>query len=158
MEDIVAAACAGWLRPEVIETILTVPREIGFTFSSEAPTCPLDGQLYLFDSKAVKNFKLDGIDWVLKKETGRVQAVHQKITVNGVPGRITGYYSQAVHDPASGDQILRKRTYRLSEKGSTTFLVHYSMSKRYSHAKMKQNNIDIILAFLRNDSPYSSTA
>ena len=137
MEDIVTAACAGWLCPEVIEAILTDPEGTGFQFSLEAPTSPRNGQLYVFDSTVVKHFKLDGIDWVLKKETGRVQAVHQKITVNGVPGKITGYYSTAVHNASSGDLILRKRTYRMSEKGSTVFLVHYSLSKRYSHAKSK---------------------
>ena len=137
MEDIVSAACAGWLCPEVIEAILTNPEGTGFQFSTEAPTSPRNGQLYVFDSTVVKHFKLDGIDWVLKKETGRVQAVHQKITVNGIPGKITGYYSTAVHNPSSGDLILRKRTYRMSERGSTVFLVHYSLSKRYSHAKTK---------------------
>ena len=137
MEDIATAACTGWLCPEVIEAILTDPEGTGFQFSHEAPTSPRNGQLYVFDSTVVKHFKLDGIDWVLKKETGRVQAVHQKITVNGVPGKITGYYSTAVHNASSGNLILRKRTYRMSEKGSTVFLVHYSLSKRYSHAKTK---------------------
>ena len=63
MEDIVTAACAGWLCPEVIEAILTDPEGTGFQFSLEAPTSPRNGQLYVFDSTVVKHFKLDGIDW-----------------------------------------------------------------------------------------------
>lgn len=128
MDAIVSAAHAGWLQPEVIEAILTDPGGAGLHYSEEPPISPTDGQLYLFDQTLVKHYKQDGINWVKKKGSGRVQEVHQKITINGLE-KITGFYSTSADDLS-----FRRRTYRLSAPGSSTFLVHYRKCERYKHA------------------------
>ena len=128
MDDVVSAAQVGWLQPEVIEVILSDPVTAGFHFSSGPPVSPCDGQLYLFDQALVKHYKQDGVNWVKKKGSGRVQEVHQKISINGFE-RITGFYSTSADDPS-----LKRRTYRLSVPGSSIFLVHYRKCERYKHA------------------------
>ena len=55
MDEIINAAQAGWLQPEVIEGILSDPGKAGFRFSDEPPVSPCDGQLYLFDQTLVKH-------------------------------------------------------------------------------------------------------
>lgn len=128
MDEVVSAAQAGWLQPEVIEVILSDPVTAGFQYSTGPPVSPCDGQLYLFDQTLVKHYKQDGINWVKKKGSGRVQEVHQKISINGFE-RITGFYSTS-----ADDLTFRRRTYRLSAPGSSIFLVHYRKCERYKHA------------------------
>ena len=128
MDDIADAAHAGWLQPEIIESILSDPDRAGLRFSEDPPISPCDGQLYLFDQTLVKNYKQDGVNWVKKKGSGRVQEVHQKITINGHE-KITGFYSTSADDLS-----FRRRTYRLSVPGSSIFLVHYRKCERYKHA------------------------
>lgn len=138
MDDIVSAAHAGWLQPEVIEAILTDPTGAGLHYSEEPPISPSDGQLYLFDQTLVKHYKQDGINWVKKKGSGRVQEVHQKITINGLE-KITGFYSTSADDLS-----FRRRTYRLSAPGSSTFLVHYRKCERYKHAMKTESRYSLL--------------
>lgn len=138
MDDIVSAAHAGWLQPEVIEAILTDPTGAGLHYSEEPPISPFDGQLYLFDQTLVKHYKQDGINWVKKKGSGRVQEVHQKITINGLE-KITGFYSTSADDLS-----FRRRTYRLSAPGSSTFLVHYRKCERYKHAMKTESRYSLL--------------
>jgi CG-1 domain len=137
MDDIANAAHAGWLQPEIIEAILSDPDRTGLRFSEDPPISPCDGQLYLFDQTLVKNYKQDGVNWVKKKGSGRVQEVHQKITINGQE-KITGFYSTSADDLS-----FRRRTYRLSVPGSSIFLVHYRKCERYKHAMKTESRYSL---------------
>lgn len=129
MADHVSAAREGWFKPEIILAIITDPVKWGIQFSTKAPNSPSSGQLYLFDKLVVKDYKQDGVNWIKKKGSGRVQEVHQIGKVNR-EAVIVGYHSTS----ADLKKSFRKRSYRLNSPLATVFLVHYLECEGYTHA------------------------
>eukprot|EP01036_Dinobryon_divergens_P036388 gene36388-47369_t len=120
-----------WFQPEEIFDILHNFADMGFIVSTEPPSNPKSGELYIYDRIATSNFKSDGINWVKKLASNRIREDFVKLSVKGTH-LITGLYTFS-----TDDQRFKRRSYRLTE-GSSYTLVHY----RYCSLKeiSSQNN------------------
>ncbi|XP_027920404.1 calmodulin-binding transcription activator 2-like [Vigna unguiculata] len=71
-----------WLRPAEICEILCNYRM--FQITSEPPTRPPSGSLFLFDRKVLRYFRKDGHNWRKKKDGKTVKEAHEKLKVGSV--------------------------------------------------------------------------
>jgi len=113
-----------WFYAEELFIILSAEEStsIGMSMSSESPTNPQNGQIYVYSGKEV-SFKNDGVVYAKKKGQDRAQETYQNIKVNGVD-MIRGIYSRA-----EDKKNFRRRIYRLIARPTHAqqllFLVHY---------------------------------
>ncbi|XP_015574793.1 calmodulin-binding transcription activator 2 [Ricinus communis] len=71
-----------WLRPAEICEILRNYQK--FHISSEPPSRPPSGSLFLFDRKVLRYFRKDGHNWRKKKDGKTVREAHEKLKVGSV--------------------------------------------------------------------------
>ncbi|KHG15376.1 Calmodulin-binding transcription activator 1 -like protein [Gossypium arboreum] len=85
IDQILLEAQHRWLRPAEICEILRNYQK--FHISSEPPTGPPSGSLFLFDRKVLRYFRKDGHNWRKKKDGKTVKEAHEKLkgrTIGGI--------------------------------------------------------------------------
>ncbi|XP_039068672.1 calmodulin-binding transcription activator 2-like isoform X1 [Hibiscus syriacus] len=82
IEQILVEAQHRWLRPAEICEILRNYQK--FLLSSEPPTRPSGGSLFLFDRKVLRYFRKDGHNWRKKKDGKTVKEAHEKLKVGSI--------------------------------------------------------------------------
>ncbi|XP_039018246.1 calmodulin-binding transcription activator 2-like [Hibiscus syriacus] len=82
IEQILLEAQHRWLRPAEICEILRNYQK--FQITSEPPTRPPSGSLFLFDRKVLRYFRKDGHNWRKKKDGKTVKEAHEKLKVGSV--------------------------------------------------------------------------
>ncbi|TYJ00253.1 hypothetical protein E1A91_A13G074400v1 [Gossypium mustelinum] len=82
IEQILLEAQHRWLRPAEICEILRNYQK--FHITSEPPTRPPSGSLFLFDRKVLRYFRKDGHNWRKKKDGKTVKEAHEKLKVGSV--------------------------------------------------------------------------
>ncbi|KAL4302429.1 hypothetical protein GQ457_10G019610 [Hibiscus cannabinus] len=82
IEHILLEAQHRWLRPAEICEILRNHQK--FQITSEPPTRPPSGSLFLFDRKVLRYFRKDGHNWRKKKDGKTVKEAHEKLKVGSI--------------------------------------------------------------------------
>lgn len=121
-EELVKQASLRWLLPQEISNMIYSFESLGFVESNVPPSDPVNGQLLFYDRRVVKNFKTDGVSWVVRKGSDRVQETYQSLKIDGVD-RLLGMYSRSATQPS-----FRRRIYRTSDASdprSDKVLIHY---------------------------------
>jgi len=93
----------------------------GYQTSTDPPHCPLAGDFFLFDKRAIPRFRKDGILWKKKKDNRTVREHHEKLKVDGVYTVNCTYASSC--DPER--PYLHRRVYNLLHSESSLVFVHY---------------------------------
>ncbi len=122
LEDLKEAASARWLLPTEILHVLTKWKDIGIKESTRPPKNPTNGDIFLFDKTRTKNFRDDGVKWVMKKGTAyqRVREDFVKFTATNGELVLTGFYTYSQEDTS-----FKRRCYKKSIEGCTQYFVHY---------------------------------
>ena len=122
-EELLKAAEQRWLYPQEILTMLNSFEAIGFFEElCSPPVAPVNGQLFFYDRRVVKNYKLDGVSWVVRKGSDRVQETYQSLKIEGTE-RLLGMYSRCATMPT-----FRRRIYRTSDTNdprADKLIIHY---------------------------------
>ncbi|XP_021753196.1 calmodulin-binding transcription activator 2-like isoform X1 [Chenopodium quinoa] len=107
-----------WLRPAEICEILRNYQK--FQISSEPPTRPSSGSLFLFDRKILRYFRKDGHNWRKKKDGKTVKEAHEKLKVGSVDV-LHCYYAHG-----EDNECFQRRSYwLLEEEYMHIVFVHY---------------------------------
>ena len=86
-----------WLYPGEILYLLVNWTMTGIKESQHPSQNPSNGDLFLFDRKIVKDFKIDGVSWVKKKnEPNRVREDFVRFYAGDV--QLTGFYTYCSYD------------------------------------------------------------
>ncbi|XP_056698912.1 calmodulin-binding transcription activator 2 isoform X2 [Spinacia oleracea] len=107
-----------WLRPAEICEILRNFQK--FQISSEPPTRPSSGSLFLFDRKVLRYFRKDGHNWRKKKDGKTVKEAHEKLKVGSVDV-LHCYYAHG----EDNDCFQRRSYWLLEEEFMHIVFVHY---------------------------------
>ena len=126
LEELQKAASTRWLLPTEILYVLTKWNDIGLRESTTPPKYPTNGDIFLFDKTRTKNFRDDGVKWVMKKGTTyqRVREDFVKFTATNGELVLTGFYTYSQEDTS-----FKRRCYKKSIEGCTQYFVHY---RKYS--------------------------
>ncbi|KAL2937283.1 Calmodulin-binding transcription activator 1 [Bienertia sinuspersici] len=107
-----------WLRPAEICEILRNHQK--FQISTEPPTRPSSGSLFLFDRKVLRYFRKDGHNWRKKKDGKTVKEAHEKLKVGSVDV-LHCYYAHG-----EDNECFQRRSYwLLEEEFMHIVFVHY---------------------------------
>ena len=177
LDDLQQAAGRRWLLPAEILQLLTKWDDIGLRESTSPPRYPKNGDIFLFDKMRTKNFRDDGVKWVMKKGTvsQRVREDFVKFTSTNGQIVLTGFYTYS-----SDDTSFKRRCYKKAIEGCTQYFVHYrkysedenhrarrkEKSKKVSTRKVKNTsainihnvNVDEIYCFDGNETRNSQTS
>lgn len=108
-----------WLSPETILFVLLNVQQLNLSINTIPPSQPGNGQIYIYDRGATKNFKVDGVNWAKKKnQKNRVQETYDTM-------RIGGYELHRVYCRSADDPNFQRRIYRLNNESSPIVIVHY---------------------------------
>ena len=120
--DLHKVASQRWLTPQEISNMIYNFEALGFGESTAPPSLPENGQLYFYDRRVVKSYKADGVNWVVRKGSDRVQETYQSLKIDGVD-RLLGMYSRSATHSS-----FRRRIYRTSDTSdprADKVLIHY---------------------------------
>ncbi|WZZ18508.1 calmodulin-binding transcription activator 3 isoform X2 [Brassica napus] len=107
-----------WLRPPEICEILQNYQK--FQISSEPPTTPASGSVFLFDRKVLRYFRKDGHNWRKKRDGKTVKEAHERLKAGSVDV-LHCYYAHG-HD---NENFQRRSYWMLQEELSHIVFVHY---------------------------------
>ncbi|KAK7252313.1 hypothetical protein RIF29_36164 [Crotalaria pallida] len=107
-----------WLRPAEICEILRNYQM--FQISSESPSKPLSGSLFLFDRKVLRYFRKDGHNWRKKKDGKTVKEAHEKLKVGSVE-MLHCYYAHGEEN----ENFQRRSYWMLEQDMMHIVFVHY---------------------------------
>ncbi|KAL4277769.1 hypothetical protein GQ457_03G004580 [Hibiscus cannabinus] len=118
IEQILLEAQHRWLRPAEICEILRNYQK--FLLSSEPPTRPPSGSLFLFDRKVLRYFRKDGHNWRKKKDGKTVKEAHEKLKVGSIDA-LHCYYAHGEEN-----ESFQRRSYWMLEQDLMHIVfVHY---------------------------------
>ncbi|KAK8616229.1 hypothetical protein V6N13_017787 [Hibiscus sabdariffa] len=118
IEQILLEAQHRWLRPAEICEILRNYQK--FLISSEPPTRPPSGSLFLFDRKVLRYFRKDGHNWRKKKDGKTVKEAHEKLKVGSID-MLHCYYAHGEEN-----ESFQRRSYWMLEQDLMHIVfVHY---------------------------------
>lgn len=125
-----------WLRPlEVCEILRNYKK---FCLSSDPPHKPTDGSLFLFDRKALRYFRKDGLNWRKKKDGKTVREAHERLKAGSVDV-LHCYYAHG----EDNENFQRRSYWMLEEQYEHIVLVHYREIKEGNKAgHMRSINTD----------------
>lgn len=116
-----------WLRPiEVCEILRNYKK---FSLSSDPPHKPTDGSLFLFDRKALRYFRKDGLNWRKKKDGKTVREAHERLKAGSVDV-LHCYYAHG----EDNENFQRRSYWMLEEQYEHIVLVHYREIKEGNKA------------------------
>ncbi|PIN18925.1 hypothetical protein CDL12_08379 [Handroanthus impetiginosus] len=118
IDQILLEAQHRWLRPAEICEILQNYKK--FCISSEPPTRPASGSLFLFDRKVLRYFRKDGHNWRKKKDGKTVKEAHERLKAGSVDV-LHCYYAHG----EDNENFQRRSYWMLEEELSHIVLVHY---------------------------------
>ncbi|XP_050228749.1 calmodulin-binding transcription activator 2 [Mercurialis annua] len=107
-----------WLRPAEICEILRNYQK--FHISSEPPSRPPSGSLFLFDRKVLRYFRKDGHNWRKKKDGKTVKEAHEKLKVGSVDV-LHCYYAHGEEN----ESFQRRSYWMLEQELMHIVFVHY---------------------------------
>ncbi len=129
---------------------------INLTLSIAPPINPKNGDIFLFDKLITKDFKNDGIEYVMKKgeKHPRIREDFVKYVINE-DFSVIGFYTHKSTDPS-----FRRRCYKLSNpKDSSLVFVHYrcyipskSQNSHYFPSQLKSNPYTDVVSFNVNSN------
>lgn len=116
-----------WLRPiEVCEILRNYKK---FCLSSDPPHKPTDGSLFLFDRKALRYFRKDGLNWRKKKDGKTVREAHERLKAGSIDV-LHCYYAHG----EDNENFQRRSYWMLEEQYEHIVLVHYREIKEGNKA------------------------
>ncbi|CAN6900797.1 unnamed protein product [Brassica oleracea] len=116
--QILSEARNRWLRPpEIYEILQNYQR---FQISTEPPTTPASGSVFLFDRKVLRYFRKDGHNWRKKRDGKTVKEAHERLKAGSVDV-LQCYYAHG-HD---NENFQRHSYWMLQEELSHIVFVHY---------------------------------
>ncbi|KAK8656459.1 hypothetical protein V6N13_098409 [Hibiscus sabdariffa] len=118
IEQILLEAQHRWLRPAEICEILQNYQK--FQITSEPPTRPPSGSLFLFDRKVLRYFRKDGHNWRKKKDGKTVKEAHEKLKVGSVD-MLHCYYAHGEEN----ENLQRRSYWMLEPEMMHIVFVHY---------------------------------
>ncbi|XP_015886299.3 calmodulin-binding transcription activator 2 isoform X1 [Ziziphus jujuba] len=107
-----------WLRPAEICEILRNYQK--FRITSEPPTRPPSGSLFLFDRKVLRYFRKDGHNWRKKKDGKTVKEAHEKLKVGSIDV-LHCYYAHG----EDNENFQRRSYWMLEQELMHIVFVHY---------------------------------
>ncbi|GLU05131.1 hypothetical protein SLE2022_222470 [Rubroshorea leprosula] len=107
-----------WLRPVEICEILQNYQK--FNIAEAPPNQPRGGSLFLFNRKALRNFRKDGHCWRKKKDGKTVREAHEKLKLDGVDV-LQCYYAHGEEN----ENFQRRIYWLLDLQLDNIVLVHY---------------------------------
>ncbi|KAJ4890806.1 Calmodulin-binding transcription activator 3 [Raphanus sativus] len=116
--QILSEARNRWLRPPEICEILQNYQK--FQISTEPPTTPASGSVFLFDRKVLRFFRKDGHNWRKKRDGKTVKEAHERLKAGSVDV-LHCYYAHG-HD---NENFQRRSYWMLQEELSHIVFVHY---------------------------------
>ncbi|XP_010555366.1 PREDICTED: calmodulin-binding transcription activator 3 [Tarenaya hassleriana] len=118
MDQILLEAQNRWLRPpEICEILRNYQR---FQISTEAPTRPPSGSLFLFNRKELRFFRKDGHNWRKKKDGKTVKEAHERLKAGSIDV-LHCYYAHG----EDNENLQRRSYWMLEEELSHIVFVHY---------------------------------
>ncbi|KAH9309385.1 hypothetical protein KI387_037296, partial [Taxus chinensis] len=116
-----------WLRPtEVCEILRNFKK---FRLAPDPPHKPTGGSLFLFDRKALRYFRKDGLNWRKKKDGKTVREAHERLKAGSVDV-LHCYYAHG----EDNENFQRRCYWMLDEHYEHIVLVHYREVKEGSKA------------------------
>ncbi|KAH0865850.1 hypothetical protein HID58_083061 [Brassica napus] len=116
--QILSEARNRWLRPpEIYEILQNYQR---FQISTEPPTTPASGSVFLFDRKVLRYLRKDGHNWRKKRDGKTVKEAHERLKAGSVDV-LQCYYAHG-HD---NENFQRRSYWMLQEELSHIVFVHY---------------------------------
>ncbi|CAN8287748.1 unnamed protein product [Cochlearia groenlandica] len=107
-----------WLRPpEICEILQNYQR---FHISTEPPTTPSSGSVFMFDRKVLRYFRKDGHNWRKKKDGKTVKEAHERLKAGSVDV-LHCYYAHG----QDNENFQRRSYWLLQEELSHIVFVHY---------------------------------
>ncbi|VVB03842.1 unnamed protein product [Arabis nemorensis] len=118
VEQILSEARNRWLRPpEICEILQNYQR---FQISTEPPTTPSSGSVFLFDRKVLRYFRKDGHNWRKKRDGKTVKEAHERLKAGSVDV-LHCYYAHG----QDNENFQRRSYWMLQEELSNIVFVHY---------------------------------
>ncbi|KAF8079939.1 hypothetical protein N665_0989s0009 [Sinapis alba] len=116
--QILSEARNRWLRPpEICEILQNYQR---FQISTEPPTTPASGSVFLFDRKVLRYFRKDGHNWRKKRDGKTVNEAHERLKAGSVDV-LHCYYAHG----QDNENFQRRSYWMLQEELSHIVFVHY---------------------------------
>ncbi|KAL9300280.1 Calmodulin-binding transcription activator 3 [Arabidopsis thaliana] len=116
--QILSEARHRWLRPpEICEILQNYQR---FQISTEPPTTPSSGSVFMFDRKVLRYFRKDGHNWRKKKDGKTVKEAHERLKAGSVDV-LHCYYAHG----QDNENFQRRSYWLLQEELSHIVFVHY---------------------------------
>ncbi|XP_024014330.1 calmodulin-binding transcription activator 3 isoform X1 [Eutrema salsugineum] len=116
--QILSEARNRWLRPPEICEILQNYQK--FQISTEPPTTPSSGSVFLFDRKVLRYFRKDGHNWRKKRDGKTVKEAHERLKAGSVDV-LHCYYAHG----QDNENFQRRSYWMLQEELSHIVFVHY---------------------------------
>uniref|UniRef100_A0A1J3HKZ8 Calmodulin-binding transcription activator 3 n=1 Tax=Noccaea caerulescens TaxID=107243 RepID=A0A1J3HKZ8_NOCCA len=116
--QILSEARNRWLRPPEICEILQNYQK--FQISTEPPTTPSSGSVFLFDRKVLRYFRKDGHNWRKKRDGKTVKEAHERLKAGSVDV-LHCYYAHG----QDNENFQRRSYWMLQEELAHIVFVHY---------------------------------
>lgn len=107
-----------WLRPTEVCEILRNYKK--FRLAPDPPHKPTGGSLFLFDRKALRYFRKDGLNWRKKKDGKTVREAHERLKAGSIDV-LHCYYAHG----EDNENFQRRCYWMLDEQYEHIVLVHY---------------------------------
>lgn len=107
-----------WLRPTEVCEILRNYKK--FRLAPDPPHKPPGGSLFLFDRKALRYFRKDGLNWRKKKDGKTVREAHERLKAGSIDV-LHCYYAHG----EDNENFQRRCYWMLDEQYEHIVLVHY---------------------------------
>ncbi|KAA3482551.1 calmodulin-binding transcription activator 2-like isoform X1 [Gossypium australe] len=134
IDQILLEAQHRWLRPAEICEILRNYQK--FHISSEPPTGPPSGSLFLFDRKVLRYFRKDGHNWRKKKDGKTVKEAHEKLKVGSIDV-LHCYYAHGEEN----ENFQRRSYWMLEQYGLICIRVFFAFAISYRHSRTDLTHI-----------------
>lgn len=150
IQQLLSEAQHRWLRPAEICEILRNYQK--FQISSEPPSRPPSGSLFLFDRKVLRYFRKDGHNWRKKKDGKTVKEAHEKLKVGSIDV-LHCYYAHGEEN----ENFQRRSYWMLEEELMHIVFVHYLEVKGNRTNVGGIRETDEVSQSLREGSPQTSS-
>eukprot|EP01018_Ginkgo_biloba_P000975 Gb_11889 [translate_table: standard] len=141
-----------WLRPTEVCEILRNYRK--FRLAPDPPHKPTSGSLFLFDRKALRYFRKDGLNWRKKKDGKTVREAHERLKAGSIDV-LHCYYAHG----EDNENFQRRSYWMLEEQYEHIVLVHYREVKEGNKAGvMRSISTDRALQIANSGGHINSSA
>lgn len=139
--ELVQEAQIRWLKP--VEILFILKNYNNFKLSSDPPSKPQSGSLFLYDRKILRFFRKDGHNWRKKKDGKTIREAHERLKVGNVDA-LHCYYAHGEDNP----NFQRRIYWMLDESYEHIVLVHYRevTEGRFSSSSLTNFSKDASLA------------